>query len=63
MLTIIIQPNALIFRNLPPALLKTLQARYPVALDRKGRPALAGDPEDLYKYLLLLAKDYDIEII
>ena len=62
MLTIKITPDRLIFNNLNEEIYKKLSLRYDFEEDQNGM-YIEGRAGELYKILLKLSFDYDIEIV
>ena len=63
MLTILITPTMITFKNLTDEMQEKLNKEYPLELNKKGEIAIRGDEVKLYKALLKLSYTYDIEIV
>lgn len=62
MLTIVITPSRLYFRDLTDELQQAIIMRYDLKSSDKGF-YIQAEPGTLYKILLKLAYDYDIELV
>ena len=64
MLNITITPTALYFENLSDKLYEVLKSNYHlnIIVDEKGRYLVKGTPEQLFKVMIKLSYDYDIEL-
>ena len=63
MLTILITPTMITFKNLTDEMQEKLNKEYPLEVNKKGEIAIRGDEVKLYKALLNLSYTYDIEIV
>lgn len=63
MLTIIITPTTLTFKNLSDELEQAIAEKLILTTDSKGNKCYKGNAEELYRALLVLSYTYDIEIV
>lgn len=62
MLNVTLTPTMLVFENLDDATAESLPASVEVKVNDKGQYYAKGKPEYLYKLLLTLSYDHDMEI-
>lgn len=62
MLTITMTPTMLTFKDLPEEQANTFYDEFELKWSEKGYYYVKGTPEQLYKLLLKLSYDYDIEL-
>ena len=63
MLTIVLTPTMLTFKNLTDEMQDELKKKYTLYVNNKGDIAIKGDETELFKTLLQLSYTYDLEII
>ena len=63
MLTIILTPTMITFKNLSDEMQEELKKNYTMYVNNKGDIAIKGNETELFKTLLQLSYTYDLEII